>query len=102
MNNSFQPLQISMKFFNVWGVFFYKYLLTKYNKKSNIFATVHLTRKKFIYSGRYLEGGHFGEKIGRGDGPSKNAEGGSLTLIMSNLTYKLQTFTKHSIDHESE
>ena len=48
-----------MKFFNNGGgYFFYKYLLTKH-KKSNISATVHLTRKKFIYSGRYLKGGHF-------------------------------------------
>ena len=32
-----------------------------------------------------------------GGEPFKNAEGGSLKLIMSNLTYKLQTFTKHDI-----
>ena len=72
------------------------------HKNSNISTTVHLTRKKFIYSGRYLKGGHFEKKIGHGGGPFKNAEGGSLKLIMSNLTYKLQTFTKHSIDHGNE
>ena len=93
-----------MKFFNDgWGVFFfYKYLLTKH-KKSNISTTIHLTRKKFIYSSRYLKGGHFEEKkLDRGVGHSKMLKGGSLTLIMSNLTYKLQTFTKHSIDHGNE
>ena len=59
--------------------------------------------KKFIYSGRYLKGGHFEKEIGQGSGPFKNAEGGgSLKLIMSNLTYKLQTFTKHYIGHGSE
>ena len=84
------------------GYFFYKYLLTKH-KKSNISATVHLIRKKFIYSGRYLKGGHFEKKkIGQVGGPFKNAEEGSLKLIMSNLTYKLQTFTKHYIGHGNE
>ena len=38
----------------------------------------------------------------RGSGPFKNAEGGSLKPIMSNLTYKLQTFTKHYIGHGNE
>ena len=37
-----------------------------------------------------------------GGGPLKNAEGGSLKLIMSNLTYKLQTFTKYYKDHGNE
>ena len=64
-------------------IFFYKYLLTKH-KKPNISATVHLTRKKFIYSGRYLKGAHF-EKNWMGGGPFKNAEGGALKLIMSKL-----------------
>ena len=59
------------------GYFFYKYLLMKH-KMQNISATVHLTRKKFIYSGRYLKGGHFGKKLDNGGGPLKNAEGGSL------------------------
>ena len=83
------------------GYFFYKYLLTKH-KKSNISATIHLTRKKFIYSGRYFIGGHFDKKIGQEGGPFKNAKGGSLKLIMSNLSYKLQIFTKHYIDHGNE
>ena len=57
----------------------------------------------FIYSGRYLKGGHFEKNIGQGGGPFKNAEvGESLKLIMSNLTYKLQTFTKHYIGHKNE
>ena len=83
------------------GVFFYKHLLMKH-KKSNISTTVHLTRKKFIYSGRYFKGGQFEKKIGQRGGPFKNAEGGSLKLIMSNLSYKLQTFTKHYIGHGNE
>ena len=54
-----------MKFLNnVWGYFFYKYLLMKHNKKSNISATVHLTRKKLIYSGRYFKGAHFDKRRG--------------------------------------
>ena len=32
----------------------------------NISATIGPTRKKFIYSGRYLKGGHFEKKIGQG------------------------------------
>ena len=56
------------------GYCFYKYLLTKH-KKSNISTTIHVTRKKLIYSGRYLKGGHF-EKNWTGGGPFKNAEGG--------------------------
>ena len=66
------------------GIVFYKYLLMKH-KKSNISATIHLTRKKFIYSGRYLKGGHFEKIIGQGGG-----------------TFILQTFKKHSIDHGNE
>ena len=41
--------------------FFYKDLLMKHTKP-NISATIHLTRKKFIYSGRYLKGAHFDKK----------------------------------------
>ena len=59
------------------GIFFYKYLLMKH-KKSNISATIHLTKKKFIYSGRYFKGGHFEKKIGQWGGPFKSAEGGGL------------------------
>ena len=50
--------------------------------------------KKFIYSGRYLKGGHFEKKLDREGGPFKNAEGG-VSKTNSNLTYQLQTFTKH-------
>ena len=92
-----------MKFLNNgWGVFYYKYLLMKH-KKPNISATVHLTRKKFIYFGRYLKGAHFEKKNWtRGVGHSKMLKWGSLKLIMSNLSYKLQTFTKHYIGHGNE
>ena len=83
------------------GYFFYKYLLMKH-KKPNICATAHLTRKKFIYSGRYLKGGHFKNKIGQGVDHIKMLKGVSQKLIMSNLTYKLQTFTKHYIGHGNE
>ena len=72
------------------------------HKKPNISATIHLKRKKFTYSGRYLKGAHFEKKIGLGGGLFKTAEGGSLKLIMLNLTYKLQTFTKHYIGHGNE
>ena len=83
------------------GIFFNKYLLTKH-KKPNISATIHLTRKKFMYFGRYLKGAHFEKKMDRGVGHSKMLKGGSLKLIMSNLTYKLQTFTKHYIGNGNE
>ena len=56
----------------------------------------------FIYSGRYLKGGHFEKKLDGGVGHSKMLKGGSLKLIMSNLTYKLQTFTKHYTGHGNE
>ena len=60
-----------MKFFNNgWGYYFYKYLLTKH-KKLHISTTVHLTRKKFIYSGRYLKDAHFEKKLDRGGGQFK-------------------------------
>ena len=49
------------------------------HKKLNISTTVHLTRKKFIYSGRYLKGGHFEKKIGQGVGHSKMLKGVSKT-----------------------
>ena len=74
------------------GYFFYKYLLTKH-KKSNISATIHLTRKKFIYSGRYLEGGHFEKKNGQGGGPFKNAEG--RVSNTNNVKLNLQTPNFH-------
>ena len=35
------------------------------------------------------------KKLDREGGPIKNAEGGSPKLIKSNLTYQLQTLTKH-------
>ena len=62
------------------------------HKKSNIYATVHLTRKKFIYSGRYLKGGHF-EKKWTGGGPFKNAEVGVSNT--NNVKLNLQTPTFH-------
>ena len=101
MNIFFDP-PLSMKYFHDGvGLSFYKYLQTKH-KKWILSTTVHLTRKKFIYSGRYLKGAHFEKKIGQVGGPFKNAEGESLKLIMSNLTYKLQTFTKHYVGHGNE
>ena len=36
------------------------------HKKPNISTTIHLTRKKFIYSGRYLKGAHFEKKLDEG------------------------------------
>ena len=64
------------------------------HKESNISATINLTRKVNIF---------FIYKIGWWGGPFKSAEGeGSLKLIMLNLTYKLQIFTKHSVGHGNE
>ena len=64
-----------MTFFNDGGVFFYKYLQTKH-KKWIFSATVHLTRKKFIFPGRYLKADHFEKKLDMGGGPFKNAKWG--------------------------
>ena len=79
-----------MKYFNDGGgvVSFYKYLQTKH-KKWFLSTTIHLTRKKFIYSGRYLKADHFGKNWVGGLGHSKILKGGSLKLNMSNLSYKL-------------
>ena len=86
-----------MNFFNNgWGVFFYKYSLTKH-KKSNISTTVHLTRKKFIYSGRYLKGAHFEKKLDKGGGPFKNAEGAVSNT--NNVKLNLQTPNFHKAFH---
>ena len=58
-----------MKFFNDGagrGLYFYKYLQTKH-KKWIFSATIHLTRKKLIFPGRYLKAAHFEKKkIGHG------------------------------------
>ena len=51
------------------------YLQTKH-KKWIFSATVHLTRKRFIFPGRYLKADHFEKKLDMGGGPFKNAEGG--------------------------
>ena len=100
--NIFLIPTLSMKYFNDGGgLSFYKYLQTKH-KKWILSTTIHLTRKKLIYSGRYLNADHFGKQLDRGVGHSKMLKGGSLKLIMSNLTYKLQTFTKHYIGHGNE
>ena len=53
-----------MKYFNdERGLSFYKYLQTKH-KKWILSTTIHLTRKKFVFPGRYLKADHFGKKIG--------------------------------------
>ena len=49
-------------------------LQTKH-KKWIFSATVHLTRKRFIFPGRYLKADHFEKKLDMGGGPFKNAEG---------------------------
>ena len=53
------------------------YLQTKH-KKWIFSATIHLTRKRFIFPGRYLKADHFGKKLDMGGGPFKNAEVGGL------------------------
>ena len=51
------------------------YLQTKH--KEWIFsATIHLTRKRFIFPVRYLKADHFEKKLDMGGGPFRNAEGG--------------------------
>ena len=75
------------------GIFFNKYLLTKH-KKPNISATIHLTRKKFMYFGRYLKGAHFEKKNGQGDGPFKNAEGGVSKTNYVKLNLQTTNFHK--------
>ena len=66
-----------MKYFNeAEGGLFYKYLQTKH--QNWIFsATVHLTRKKFIFPGRYLKADHFEKKnqLDMGSRLFKNAIG---------------------------
>ena len=47
------------------GGLFYKYLQTKH-KKWIFSATMHLTRKTFIFPGKYLKADHFVKKIGHG------------------------------------
>ena len=44
---------------------FNKYLQTKH-KKWIFSATIHLTRKEFIFPGRYLKADHLEKKIGHG------------------------------------
>ena len=72
------------------------------HKKPNISTTIHLTRKNFIYSGRYVKGGHFKKKIGQGGGAFKNAEGGVSKTDNVKLNLQIQTFTKHYIGHGNE
>ena len=50
------------------------YLQTKH-KKWIFSATVHLTRKRFIFPGRYLKADHLKKKLDMGGGSFKNAEG---------------------------
>ena len=71
--NFFDP-PLSMKSFIDGGIFFFKYLQTKH-KKWIFSATVHLTRKKFIFPGRYLKANHFEKKLDMGGGLFKNAKG---------------------------
>ena len=59
--------------FTIWGGYknFFRpspklyYLQTKH-KKWIFSATIHLTRKRFIFPSRYLKADHFGKKIGHG------------------------------------
>ena len=68
-----------MKFLMMGGSLFYKYLQIKH-KKWIFSATVHLTRKKFIFPARYLKAAHFEKKLDMGGGLFKNANGGSRKL----------------------
>ena len=66
------------------------YLQTKH-KKLIFSATIHLTRKRFIFPGRYLN--HFGKKLDMGGGSFKNAEGVGLKTM--NVKPNLQTLDFH-------
>ena len=75
MNIFFDP-PLSMKYFNDGGgLSFYKYLQTKH-KKWILSTTIHLTRKKFIYSGRYLKADILEKNWTVGVGHSKMLKGG--------------------------
>ena len=54
------------------------YLLQTKHKKWIFSATVHLTRRRFIFPRRYLKADHFEKKLDVGGGPLKNAEGGGV------------------------
>ena len=45
------------------------------HKKWILSATIHLTRKEFVFPGRYLKADHFGKKLDMSDGPFKNGKG---------------------------
>ena len=74
MNNILHTPSPSMNFFMEGGLLFYEYIEIKH-KKCNFSATVHLTRKKFIFPGRYLKANHFEKKLNREGGLFKKAEG---------------------------
>ena len=50
------------------------YLQTKH-KKWIFSATIHRTRERFIFPGRYLKADQFEKKLDMGGGPFRNAEG---------------------------
>ena len=79
------------------GLSFYKYLQAKH-KKGILSTTVYLTRKKFIYSGRYLKAHHFEKKLDKWVGHSKMLKGGSLKLIVK---LNLQTPNSHKVLYRS-
>ena len=56
------------------GLSFYKYLQTKH-KKWILSTTIHLTRKKFVFPGRYLKADHFGKKLDMSGGLFKTGKG---------------------------
>ena len=71
---------------------FYKYLQSKH-KKWIFSATVHLTRKKFIFPGRYSKAGNFEKKLDMGGGPFKIANGGVYKTM--NVKPNIQTPNFH-------
>ena len=77
----------------IGGLSFYKYLQTKH-KKWILPTTIHLTRKKFIFFGRYLKADHFGKKMDKGGGPFKNAEGGISKTNYVKLNLQTPNFHK--------
>ena len=80
-----------MNFFYLYGGG--GYFQTKH-KKCIFSATIHLTRKKFIFPGRYLKADHFEKELDMGGGLFKNAKGrGGLKTM--NVKPNLQTLNFH-------
>ena len=59
-------------------------------------ATVHLTRKRFIFPGRYLKADNFEKKLDMGDGPLKMLKRGGLKNYECQFQF-LDPLQKHTL-----